>query len=183
MNTIIQFECFETSMHVDNFITSWEYYAKKLLDNHVDVTLHERFSGGCKFKFISRHKWPEDSFAFSFMQKRRSGFFDEGSVKITQAGGYAPIQVEKESDEKNIYWKIILLLPMAQANIEEFQKLPFHLYLNIYQSYFESCRYSHILEFFLDEQMSELFLQWLKTNKHNEEAGLYRECMVLHEHE
>jgi hypothetical protein len=181
MNNIIQFECFETNLPVDDFITSWEYYAKKLLVNHIEVTLHARFGGSNKFKYISKHEWPEDNFAFRFIKGRHTDFFSEHNVKITHAGGYTPLQIEYTSEDSESYTKIMLFLPIGQSNIQAFKDLSYHRYLNIYQSYFESCLYSYILEFFVVEQMSASFVQWLKANHYIQNAGRYRECMLLHE--
>lgn len=181
MNNIIQFECFETELHFDDFITSWEYYAKKLLVNNIEVTLHACLGGSNKFRYISKHEWPEDNFAFQFIKGRNSDFFNENNVKIVQAGGYIPLQVEYRNAGNDIYKKIMLFLPPVQTNIQAFKELSFYHYLNIYQSYFESSLYDYILEFFVDEQMSVDLLQWLTVNKHIQNVGIYRECMVLHE--
>jgi hypothetical protein len=181
MNNIIQFECFETELNFDDFITSWEYYAKKLLVNNIEVTLHECFGGGNKYRYISKHEWPEDNFDFKFIKGKNSDFFNDHNVKLVQAGGYIPLQVECKKDGNNVYKKIMLFLTPQQANIQEFKELSFYHYLNIYESYFESSLYEYILEFFVDEQMSAALLQWLKANKYIQNVGVYRECVLLHE--
>lgn len=180
-NTIVQFECFETTLELDAFVQSWEVYAKKFVDHDVDVTLHQRISGVNKFKYVSRHEWPEESFQFTFMKGRISAFFSEGNVKVVQAGGYSPIQAECLHDVENTYRKLLIFLPESDTSVEDYKALSFHRYLNIYQSYFESCQYGHILEFFIDSVQVPHFLEWLKVNKPGVETGLYRECLALHE--
>lgn len=180
-NTIVQFECFETNLDIDTFVQAWEYYAKQFVGKEVEITLHQKISGTNKFRYVSRHDWPEDNFQFTFMKGRISAFFSEGNVKVIQAGGYTPIQAECLHDVENTYRKILIFLPESDSNIEDYKSLPFHRYLNIYQSYFESCQYGHILEFFVDSSEVPQFLQWLKLNKPAVETGLYRECLALHE--
>jgi hypothetical protein len=180
-NTIVQFECFETNLNLDEFVKPWEFYAKKFTDNGVEVTLHQRISGTHKFRYVSRHDWPEDNFQFTFMKGRISAFFSEGNVKVVQAGGYTPIHTECLHDVDNTYRKMLVFLPVSDNNTEDYTALSFHRYINIYQSYFESCLYGYILEFFIDSAEVPHFLEWLKINKPGIEAGLYRECLALHE--
>jgi len=51
-NAIVQFECFETGIAPDDFAPAWEYYAKRLVNNAAEVTLHQQISGNNKFKYI-----------------------------------------------------------------------------------------------------------------------------------
>ena len=176
MDTIVQFECFETELQREDFIIQWSPLAKALVDNNSDIRLHERSGGNNKFRYISKHEWPESNFSFRFMKGRNSDFFNEHLVKITQAGGYMPLQVEYQDGISQGYDKIILLLPITQQDVEPFKKLSFHRYLNIYQSYFESCLYSYILEFFVPEKQREDFLHWLSLNKYLQDAGIYKAC-------
>jgi hypothetical protein len=179
-NTIVQFECFETAIALDDFVPAWEYYAKQLVNNDVEVTLHQQISGNSKFRYISRHVWPQDNFQFNFMKGRHSDFFSEGGVRVVQAGGYTTVQSEHIHDESNAYRKLLLFLPVSDYDVQEYKELSYHNYLNIYQSYFENCLYGYILEFYTDSIQMPHLMHWLKANKPTILNGLYKECLVLH---
>ncbi len=176
--TIVQFVCFETSIPFDEFILQWDPYAKGFKGSDIEVTLQQQTSTKNKFRYISKHKWPLDDFQFIFMKGRQSEYFPERHVKVMQAGGYTPLQMEcKHDDDSHV--KIMVFLSNAEADIDYYKDLQPYRYMNIYQAYYESSMYDYILEFFVDEENAAEFMLQLKTKSGSVEAGMYKECLLL----
>lgn len=177
-NTIFQFECFETNVLLEEFVLRWEHYAKRFVNKNAEVTLHQSNAKN-KFKYISQHERPEDTFQFTFMNDRYSENFPECDVKVIQAGGYSVLQMQCLHDNDPNDVKIILFAK-NETDVRSYKQIPRYLYLNIYQSYFESCLFSYILEFYVEEIRVDDFIKWIKTLPAESEAGIYKECLVLH---
>jgi hypothetical protein len=178
-DTIVQFVCFETAIGMDEFIPEWEQYAKQFLSKKIEVTLQQRIVSANRFKYLSQHKWSQDDFQFLFMKGRHSEYFPERRVKVIQAGGYTPLQIECVHDNEINAVKIFVLINDATSDIEHYKKFEDYHYLNIYQAYYESSMYAYILEFFVDEASAETFMLQLKAKVQGVEAGIYKECLVL----
>ncbi|MEP6845840.1 MAG: hypothetical protein ABI861_07545 [Panacibacter sp.] len=179
-DTIVQFECFETKESLDEFILQWEYYAKKFSNLGIEVTLQQQTLVKNRFKYVSQHSWPEENFQFDFMKGRHSGVFPEGGVKVVQAGGYAAVQFECNHDTFTDDIKVMLFVHNAETDLQLYRSLKSYRYLNIYESYYESCLYAYIIEFFVEKNNITHFIELLETNGcGGVEHGLYRECFVL----
>lgn len=176
-DTLFQFVGFETTVNLDDFTSQWENFARKFFKQDIHtITLQQQVKSKSRFRYMSMNEWPQDNFRFSFMEGRGSDYFPDHRVKVVQAGGYTPIHYEC-SNCTHDELKILLLLNQEEVSDNLFSKMPFH-HLNIYQAYYQSCLYSHILEFFADEsQAAELFDRMKKY--YACECGMYRECLVL----
>ena len=171
--TIVQFVCYETAMNTEEFIVQWERFTKRFLSKGIEVTLQEQMSKN-KFKFVSRNVWPQDSFQFVFMEGRLSHNFPEGHVKVVEAGGYTPLQVEcNRAKADNI--KILVFSKDPQTDIEALKKITDYRYLNIYEAYYESCKYAYIFEFYVKESTAEVFKKQLQSEISGAEIGVYKE--------
>lgn len=179
-NTVVQFECFETNIETDQFLSSWEFYAKRFVTKGIDVTLQKQVTKKSRYKYVSQHECPEDGFNFSFMKGRFSENFPEANVRVVQAGGYEVLQMQCEHDADPKDVKIMLFIK-NDRELDECRKAPFYQVLNIYQSYFESCLYAYIVEFFVKENLADDFITWVNSNTTVAEPGIYKECKVLHE--
>src|SRR4051812_19048364 len=94
-DAIVQFVGFETSMALDDFTAQWERFAKRFIKQDIHtITLQQQVVTRSRFRYISRNKWSEDNFQFSFMGGRASDYFPDHRVKVVQAGGYLPVQLE-----------------------------------------------------------------------------------------
>ncbi len=176
--TIVQFVCFETSVAFDAFIQHWEHYVKKFDTKQVKTNLLQQMAAKNKYKYVSQHVWPEDDFQFTFTKEKPAVTFPETKIRVVQAGGYKPMQIECSHDEDKNAIKILLFLNKAVYDIAPFIALESYVYLNIYEAYYESCTYSYILEFFVEEaDVEELSLQ-LKNEPRHSEIGIYTECLV-----
>ena len=175
---IVQFVCFETNLEFEKFIVNWEHYAKKFESKEVKTNLLEQVNTKNKFKYVSQHMAPQDELQFTFMKEKKSVILPESKIKVVQAGGYKPIQMESSHHEDPNATKILLFLAKSEYDIAPYKKLAYQA-LNIYEAYFESCNYSYILEFFVNEEAGEELIKELKSTLHNPEIGMYKECVVV----
>ncbi|MGZ5190654.1 MAG: hypothetical protein ACXWCZ_06505 [Flavisolibacter sp.] len=175
-NSIVQFVCFQTELELNTFIVSWEQYSKSL-GKDVDVLLHQQQSGKKKFKYVSRHTSAQDDFRFVFVKGKKPEHFVDYSVRVIQAGGYIPLQIESVRDAGRKESKVLVFLNQ-EIDAEQFKKLELYEDLNIYQAYFESTAYSYILEYFVTDKLVENFLVQLKTLCNDDEIGVYKECAL-----
>ena len=178
--TIVQFVCFQTSINLDAFISAWEQYNNSL-GKGIEVKLQQQDGLKTKFKYVSRHTVLKDDFHFVFVKGRKPEHFNDCNVRVVQAGGYAPIQIQFSGDAKNTTTKILAFLSMDETDIEPYKALAYQ-YLNIYQAYYESCSYSYILEFYVNNKDLPELLNQLKTDTPPAEIGVYKECSIVGVH-
>lgn len=177
-DTIVQFVCYETSMNTENFVVQWEHFTKRFLNKGIQVTLQQQFSGKNKYKYVSRNVWPQDSFQFVFMEGRLSHNFPEGHVKVVEAGGYTPLQVECTVAKSHMV-TVVVFAKDNRADIGALKKMEGYSHLNIYEAYYESCKYVYIMEFFVKESACEDFMKNPALINHSIEAGIYKEYSML----
>jgi hypothetical protein len=177
-DTIVQFVCFETTLDLDAFVPHWEQFVKPAGSKHAANTVLQQAMTKTKFKYISLHKWPQDDFQYLFMKGRHSEHFPEIRVKVVQAGGYSPLQIQYKHDSDPDSVKIIVSVTNAQTAMGPFQQLKTYRYLNIYEAYYESSLYAYILEYFVEETRAADLLQQLKALAPATEMAIYRECLV-----
>ena len=176
-DTIVQFVCYETAMNTEEFIVQWERFTKRFLNKGIEVTLQEQMSKN-KFKFVSRNVWAQDSFQFVFMEGRLSHNFPEGHVKVVEAGGYTPLQIEcNRAKGDNV--KILVFSKDPQTDIDAFKKLTNYSHLNIYEAYYESCKYAYIFEFYVKESIADDFKKQLQVEITGAEIGVYKEYNMI----
>jgi hypothetical protein len=175
---LFQFVGFETTVGLDDFSSQWENFAKKFFKQDIHaITLQQQLKSKTRFKYMSMNEWPQDKFCFSFMEGRGSDYFPDHRVKVVQAGGYAPVRFECSNCTHGEV-KLLLLLREEAFSEQSFVKMPHH-HLNIYEAYYQSCLYSHIVELFTDQDDAvELYDQLKKRYTHGD-VGMYRECLVL----
>ncbi|MES1216181.1 MAG: hypothetical protein ABUT20_11745 [Bacteroidota bacterium] len=179
-DTIFQFVCFVTNLPFEEFVIKWETYAKRFMNKRVETTLQEQFQTKGRFKYISQHQWPHDDFQFEFMEGREgSEQFPEHNVKVVQAGGYTPMQIEYNHHEMNGAVKVMAFISHRENDIDFYKNLSLFRYLNIYEAYYESCTYAYIMEFFVEEIQVADLLQQLKSRT-GIEVAIYKECLVPH---
>ena len=176
-DTLFQFVGFETTVNLDDFTSQWENFARKFFKQDIHaITLQQQVKFKNRFKYMSLNEWPQDNFRFSFMEGRGSDYFPDHRVKVVQVGGYTPVHLECESHLHEV--KIILLVNEEDVSEKAFLKMPYH-FLNIYQAYYQSCLYSHIIELFTEDGNAPELYDRLKKRFAHGDAGMYRECLVL----
>ena len=177
-DSIVQFVCYETNMNTEEFVVQWERFTKRFLSKGIEVTLQEQMAVKNKFKFVSRNVWPQDSFQFVFMEGRLSHNFPEGHVKVVEAGGYTPLQVECNRAKGDLI-KVLVFAKNPQTDIEIYKKIPGYQHLNIYEAYYESCKYVYIFEYFVKESDVVSFKTELDLQSTLTETGVYKEYTMV----
>ena len=176
-DAIVQFVCYETNMNTEEFVMQWERFTKRFLNKGIEVTLQEQMFARNKFRFISRNVWPQDSFQFVFMEGRLSHNFPEGHVKVVEAGGYTPLQIE--CNHAKDATKIMVFAKNPKTDTESYKKMTGYQHLNIYEAYYESCKYAYILEFFVKEMNVTDFRKQLDLKNNLTEIGVYKEYSMM----
>lgn len=177
-DTIVQFVCFITKLGPDQFISEWEPFAKRLQHKRQEPCLLE-LTGETKnkFRFISKHEWPDRDFHFSFLGEKKSEHFSEHTVRVMQVGGYRLLIDRKRYTEQDADVKLVAFVSHNENDIDAYRRLPYFHHLDIYQAFYESCAYGYILEFYIAEaNANELLLQL--QQRPGVDAAIYKECAV-----
>lgn len=175
--TIIQFVCFQTSINLDAFIPAWEQYNNSLGKDN-EVNLQEQYNFKNKFKYVSRHTVLKNDFHFVFVKGRKPEHFNDCNVRVIQAGGYLPLQIQNKNESDTTMTKVMAFLSTDETDITPYTSLSYR-YLNIYQAYYESSTYSYILEFYLNNADVDNIVHHLKNESIGVEIGVYKECGVV----
>lgn len=171
---IVQFVSFETPVATDEFRAQWKEY-NKLVTGKQEVTLQQEVDGKNLYRYISQHRFHEDDIQFSFQKQRRSAHNPEIEMRIKEAGGYSVLQLECDHETTADDHKVFVFLTTAQ-DLNLYKELLSYQFLNIYQAYYESCAYSYILEFFVENRHVPQLIGQLKIHNRVSEFGVYKEC-------
>jgi len=171
---IVQFVSFETSLDlsIEQFIIHWEQYTRSS-NSYANVTLQKTEKNGL-FKYIAQHRLPSGDIQFVFEKARRSSRIPELEIRSRHAGGYAILQSQRTNGIHEEETKVLAFFVHAPVDMDAFQQLPAHGKLNIYEAYYENCRYAYILEFFVKDKYLPSLLEQLKAGK-ADEIGAYKE--------
>ena len=173
-DSIVQFVSFETTVETNEFRAQWEEY-NKLVTGKQDVTLQQEVDGKNLHRYLSQHRFHEDDIQFSFKKGRRSAHDPEIEMRIKETGGYSTLQLECDHETTANDCKVFVFLSTA-PDLQLYKELLSYQYLNIYQAYYESCTYTYILEFFVDNKHVPELLEQLKLHNRISEIGVYKEC-------
>lgn len=173
-DTIVQFVSFETTVATNEFKAQWEEY-NKLVAGKQEVTLQQEVDGKNLFRYLSQHRFHEDDIQFTFKKNKRSAHNPEIEMRIKEAGGYTPLQLECDHETAANNCKVFVFLSTA-PELTLYKELLSYQYLNIYQAYYESCAYTYILEFFVDNRHLPQLIEQLKIHNRISEIGVYKEC-------
>ena len=173
-DTIVQFVSFETTVATNEFRAQWEEY-NKLVTGKQEVTLQQEVDGKNLYRYLSQHRFHEDDIQFSFKKERRSAHNPEIELRIKEAGGYSALQLECDHETTANECKVFVFLSTS-PELQLYKELLSYQYLNIYQAYYESCAYTYILEFFVDNSHVVQLIDQLKIHNRISEIGVYKEC-------
>lgn len=177
-DSIVHFVGFITSLGPEEFSTSWDRYAKRLVNKKRETVFHQNVSGGKnKFTYLSQHEWVDRDSAFTFMNDRKTDHFPEHNVRVVHLGGYLQMDSLKKHSVEEEDNRLIVFTAPDETDIAYYRQLPYHL-LNIHQAYFENCLYGYILEFFVPVSMMEELLLELKQRP-GVETSVFKESLVI----
>ena len=175
--TIVQFVFFETAGDNNEFVSQWDQYSKAMPKKHV-IRLQQEITSKKRSKYLSQHWCYDDEFKFVFKKERRSAHFPEVEMRVRQLGGYTTLQTQWKHESEENESKIFLFITTPGTSLDECKQFLHYRYLNIYKAYFESCNYDYILEFFVENDQAEAFMEQLKLQSRHIESGLYKECVL-----
>lgn len=169
----VHFVCFETALPGRLFIKRWELF-KRSSDSDEDTTMQLSEKSGM-FKYIVQHRLQANVLKFIFSKEEKHSRMIQERIKTTQIGGYSLLQAERLTDAVSGERKIFVFLKFPNVTLESYKNLSAHTKLNIYEAYYENCRYDFILEYFVKTKYaSELLEQINKID--NAEMDVYTEC-------
>ena len=171
---IVQFVSFETSVATKEFRAQWEEYNKQVTGKQ-EVTLQQEVDGKNLYRYLSQHRFHEDDIQFTFKKNKRSAHNPEIEMRIKEAGGYTLLQLECDHETAANDCKVFVFLSTT-PELTLYKELLSYQYLNIYQAYYESCAYTYILEFFVDNRHLPQLIEQLKIHNRISEIGVYKEC-------
>jgi hypothetical protein len=175
---IVQFVGYMSTLRVDHFIEQWQEFANRYAEKSSAITLQQQLQTRSRFNFISKHKWPEGDFRFSFMGKRNSEYFPERSVKVAQIGGYMKMN-DPEARVKPVYI-VMSFLKHEERDLDFYRNAGPCTHQNEYAAFYESCLYGYVFEYHATEAMLPTLLTHLRQKPENETAA-YQACTLAKE--
>lgn len=173
---VVQFVCFETILNREQFVAQWEQFTTSDTSN-LDITLQQSEKKGL-FKYIVQHRCKANEFEFTFVRARRHPrHIAAVPIKTEQAGGYSVLQSERKTEAASDESKIFAFVTDPRTDLGDYRKLTAHAKLNIYEAYYENCRYAYILEFFVKNQFAAELIEQLKKYE-PAETGIYQEFVL-----
>jgi hypothetical protein len=169
---IVQFVSFETVLDTEKFILQLEDFTRSGSRGD-NITLQRSEKNGL-FKYITQHRGAA-GFKFIFEKGRRSSKSPEIHIRTVQEGGYSILQLDRTEEARSGESKIFSFLPDASADLQLYKKLAAPHTLNIYQSYYENCRWAYVLEFFTKNKLAEDLLRQVKQYNNGGETAIYKE--------
>lgn len=157
-----------SSLPVAGFTEQWGEFARRYAEKSSSTTLLNQVQTRSRYSFISKHKWPEGDFQFSFMGKRKSDYFPERSVKVVQMGGF--IKMTNGDEQPVTPYTVIAFLKHEEYDLDFYRKPGSFRSYNEYSAFYESCLYGYVFEYFTTEAMLPELLLHLKSKAENEIA-------------
>jgi hypothetical protein len=176
-DSIVQFVCFVTPLEPDEFIKKWEAHSKKLAAD-CESMLQEAITDKAKFKYILQYEGGVIDFKFDFMKSRVRETLPDHRARVVNAGGYTPVQVQCSYASIEDDVKVLAFISHQETDLGFYQNQSYR-YLNIYQAYYESCTYGHVLEFLVAPQDAAALIAQLKTRP-GIDVNAYKESSVFH---
>lgn len=171
----VQFVCFETALDKEAFIKRWEQYSTSVNSNK-DVTLYQSEKNGL-YKYIAQHRFVSGELSFVFSREARTSRLAQIIIKTTQVGGYSILQAEPLHVAKGNERKVFVFLTDPGVDIATLKAIHASGKLNIYEAYYENCKYAYILEYFINAKDAAALINKL-TLQGICDADIYKECTI-----
>ena len=174
-NTKVQFILFDTILPVEPFMKRWKEYTRSS-NSDADVTLQQSDRNGA-FRYIAEHRFAVEKVQFVFTKEKRSSRIAQELIKSEMAGGYSIIQAERLSDTGPDERKVFAFIRDPATDLEIYKHLSPQGQLNIYEPYYENCKYCFVLEYFVKSKLAEELVEQLKHLEITD-AAVYQECKI-----
>ena len=174
-NTKVQFVLFETNLSAEPFMTRWKEYTRSKKSD-ADVILQQSDHNG-GFRYIAQHRFASEDVQFVFTKEKRSSRIAQEIIKSEMAGGYGILQAEWLNSAGPNERKIFAFITEPTNDLSAFKDLSQEGKLNIYEPYYQNCKYAYILEYFVKSKQAESLVEQLKKLDATD-AAIYRECKI-----
>jgi hypothetical protein len=174
-NNKVHFVCFETTLDKDEFIKRWKQYTRSSNSN-IDVTLQQSYKNGV-FKYVAQHRFANDEIQFMFSKYGRTSRIAQERISTVQTGGYIMTQGERLQNASANESKIFIFIPDPSTDLNAYKTFATAAKLNIYDAYYENCKYAYILEYFIKTKDIPMFTEQLKAQE-APEFEIYKECRL-----
>ena len=175
LNTKVQFILFDTILPAEAFVKRWKEYTRSS-NSDADVTLQQSDRNGA-FRYIAQHRFAAEKVQFVFAKEKRSSRIPQESIRSEMAGGYSILQAERLSDTGPDQRKVFALITDPATDLTLYKDLSRQGQLNIYEPYYQNCKYCFILEYFVKSKLAEGLVEQLKALQITD-AAVYQQCKI-----
>ena len=175
LNTKVQFILFDTILPAEAFVKRWKEYTRSS-NSDADVTLQQSDRNGA-FRYIAQHRFAAEKVQFVFAKEKRSSRIPQESIKSEMAGGYSILQAERLSDTGPDQRKVFAFITDPATDLRLCKDLSRQGQLNIYEPYYQNCKYCFILEYFVKSKLAEGLVEQLKALQITD-AAVYQQCKI-----
>ena len=175
LNIKVQFILFDTILSAEPFMKRWKEYTRSS-NSDADVTLQQSSRNGT-FRYIAEHRFAGEEVQFVFAKEKRSSRIPQESIKLQMAGGYSILQAERLTDAGHNERKIFAFITDPAIDLRIYRDLSPKGQLNIYEPYYQNCKYCLVLEYFVKSKFADGLVEQLK-NLEIVNAAVYQECKI-----
>ena len=175
LNTKVQFVLFETILSAEPFMKRWKEYTRSPKSD-ADVTLQQSDYNGA-FRYIAQHRFASEEVQFVFTKEKRSSRLVQELIKSNIAGGYSILQAERLTGSGPNERKIFAFIADPATDLTIYKDLSQDGKLNIYEPYYQNCKYAYILEYFIKSKQAEGVMEQIK-NFETADVAIYQECKI-----
>ena len=165
-----QFVFFETELDKDEFVKRWKEYTRSL-NTDVKVVLQQSGEPGA-YRYIAQHFIEGAELSFTFSSGELRSKVPRARIKTSQAGGYHLIK--KGDHQAGATVKIFAFIKDPDVDMDVYTGLSAYSTPNIWEAYYQNCRYAYILEYFISKLYAKELLDRLQLHK-VDEPGIYKE--------
>ena len=174
-NTKVQFVFFETILSAEPFMIRWKEF-KRSSKSDADVILQQSdYNGG--FRYIAQHRFAGEEVQFVFTKEKRSSRVAQEIIQSNIGGGYSILQAERLTDAGPNERKVFAFISNPATSLKIYKDLSKDGKLNIYEPYYQNCKYAYILEYFIKRKQAEGLVEQLK-NLDTADVAIYQECKI-----
>ncbi len=175
-NTKVQFVIFETVLSAESFMNRWKEYTRSSKSD-ADVTVQQSDYNGA-FRYIAQHRFASEEVQFVFAKEKRSSRIAQEHIKSDMAGGYSILQAQQLIGAAPNEKKIFAFISDPNTDLAVYKDLSRDGKLNIYEPYYQNCKYAYILEYFIKAKQAEGLMEQLKNLEAIAEAAIYQELKI-----
>jgi hypothetical protein len=175
-NSKVQFVLFETILSAEPFMKRWNEYTRSPKSD-TDVTLQQSEHNGT-FRYIAQHRFANDDVQFVFTKEKRSSRVAQELIQSHIAGGYSIFQAERLTEPNPNERKVFAFLSDPANDLMVYKDLSKNGKLNIYEPYYQNCKFAYILEYFIKTKQAEGLVEQLKKLD-AADVAIYQECKIV----